>query len=228
MAESKHCSIQVAGIHDLDEAKTIIQAGANYLGFPLFLTVRPPDLTKRDAIAIIRALPDTVQPVLITYLNSASYIKKFASLLNIKIIQLHGVIAFNELIELRKQLPSVKIIKSIVIKEFNDNFYNAVIKHFSPYVDAFTTDIYDTTNGACTACDKKHIWQISRHIVEISPHPVMLAGGLTPENVSEAILTVQPAGVDVHTGVESANGRKDLKRLQLFIKNVRKALAQIT
>lgn len=227
MTKSKHCIIQVAGMHDLEEAKNIIQAGADYLGFPLFLTVRPPDLTKSEAINIVRALPDTVKPVLITYLNSATYIKKLASILNVKLIQLHGNIALNEIIALKKQLPAAKIIKSIIIKAFDINYYNATIKHFSPYVDAFTTDIYDIKNGACSSISKIHIWEISRHLVEMSPLPVMLAGGLTPENVSEAILTVQPAGVDVHTGVENTTGRKDLGRMQLFVKNARAAFAQI-
>jgi phosphoribosylanthranilate isomerase len=57
--------------------------------------------------------------------------------------------------------------------------------------------------------------------VELSPRPVILAGGLTPANVREAIAAVRPAGVDVHTGVEDASGRKDLAKVLAFVAEAR-------
>ena len=59
----------------------------------------------------------------------------------------------------------------------------------------------------------------------MSPKPVILAGGLTPENVADAIRTVRPAGVDAHTGLEDETGRKDKEKVAAFINNAMKEFA---
>jgi phosphoribosylanthranilate isomerase len=64
---------------------------------------------------------------------------------------------------------------------------------------------------------RTHDWGLSRRLVELSARPVILAGGLTPANVGQAISVVRPAGVDVHTGVEDATGRKDRARMLAFV-----------
>ncbi len=82
------------------------------------------------------------------------------------------------------------------------------VAEFAPHVDAFITDTYDPETGASGATGRTHDWAVSRHLVELSPKPVILAGGLTASNVREAIEFVRPAGVDVHTGIERDDGRK--------------------
>ena len=64
---------------------------------------------------------------------------------------------------------------------------------------------------------KTHDWDISRKIVEISPVPVILAGGLSADNVRAAIAAVHPAGVDVHTGIETEDGRKSPELSRRFV-----------
>jgi len=70
------------------------------------------------------------------------------------------------------------------------------------------TDTFAPETGAAGATGRTHDWSVSRRLVELSERPVLLAGGLTAENVRRAILEVRLAGVDVHTGVENAAGRK--------------------
>jgi phosphoribosylanthranilate isomerase len=70
-------------------------------------------------------------------------------------------------------------------------------------------------------------WSISREIVEASQQPVILAGGLTPLNVKEAILEVRLAGVDVHTGVEDASGRKDRAFADAFMAEAKDGFRQL-
>jgi phosphoribosylanthranilate isomerase len=96
-----------------------------------------------------------------------------------------------------------------------------MVRELAELVDAFITDTFDPATGASGATGKTHDWQISRRLVEISPQPVILAGGLTPDNVREAILAVQPAGVDCHTGVEDASGRKDADKVRRFVAEAR-------
>ena len=87
----------------------------------------------------------------------------------------------------------------------------------APLVDGFITDTYSPETGASGATGRTHDWAVSRRLVQLSPKPVILAGGLTPANVRQAIAAVRPAGVDVHTGVEDASGRKDRDKVLAFV-----------
>jgi phosphoribosylanthranilate isomerase len=91
------------------------------------------------------------------------------------------------------------------------------VSELSAFVDAFITDTFDPKTGASGATGKTHNWRVSRHLVELSDRPIIIAGGLTPENVKKAILEVRPAGVDSHTGVEDSTGRKSREKVQKFL-----------
>ena len=77
--------------------------------------------------------------------------------------------------------------------------------------------------GACGATGRTHDWSVSRKLVELSSRPVILAGGLMPDNVRQAIQQVRPAGVDAHTGVEGPDGRKDPAPIRRFVAEARAA-----
>ena len=87
-------------------------------------------------------------------------------------------------------------------------------------MDGLLTDTYAPETGA-SGPPVSHDWAVSRGLVELSPKPVILAGGLTPANVRQAIVEVRPAGVDVHTGVEAASGRKDRDKVLAFVAEAR-------
>ena len=76
---------------------------------------------------------------------------------------------------------------------------------------------------ASGATGKTHDWRLSRRLVELADRPIILAGGLTPENVKRAILEVRPAGVDSHTGVEDSTGRKNCVKVQKFLSEANEA-----
>jgi len=95
-----------------------------------------------------------------------------------------------------------------------------------PFVDAFLTDTFDPQSGRSGATGKIHDWEVSRRLAEISPRPLILAGGLNPGNVREAIRRVQPAGVDAHTGLEGPAGRKDAARVAAFVAEARAGFAE--
>lgn len=90
---------------------------------------------------------------------------------------------------------------------------------WEPYADYFLLDAYDP--GALGGTGKTLDWEFARTLVKQSPRPVLLAGGLTPNNVQDAIRAVLPFGVDVSTGVESEPGVKSKKKIGEFIQNAR-------
>ena len=209
--------IQVAGIRDAAEAALVQQCGIRYLGFPLRLPVNREDLTEAEAAAIIRSLQPPVRGVFITYLDEAEAIGGFCRSLGVRMVQLHGDISAAELARLRELDPGLTIIKSLVVGMHPMSVLEGLVIELGPLVDGFLTDTYAPETGAAGATGRTHDWALSRRLVELSARPVILAGGLTPANVRQAISLVRPAGVDVHTGVEDATGRKDRARMLAFV-----------
>jgi phosphoribosylanthranilate isomerase len=219
--------IQIAGIVDAAEARLLLDCGVPYLGFPLRLAVHPEDLSEAEAAAIIRSLPGSARGVLVTYLDRATELAELCGHLGVAVVQVHGDIAPAELARLRELAPGLEVIKSLVVGLHDPDALEALVAQLSPWVDAFITDTWDPATGASGATGRTHDWSVSRRLVECSPRPVILAGGLTAENVAEAIRAVRPAGVDSHTGVEDATGRKDRDKVARFVAAARAAWAEL-
>ncbi len=219
--------IQVAGIIDIAEAKMLMDLGVEYLGFPLRLPVNKEDLTEEEAVEVIRIIRPPHKSVLITYLDKADEIIQFCRKMNVKIVQLHGRISKKELKKIKELYSDLKIFKSLVVHENNLNDLEKTLEELSPWLDAFITDTFDPKTGASGATGKTHDWKISRRLIELSSKPVILAGGLNADNVKQAIIETHPAGVDVHTGIENSNGRKDLEKTKRFIEQAREGFTFI-
>jgi len=219
--------IQIAGVIDTAEMQMLQQCGVRYLGFPLRLPVHREDLTEEAAAAIITSLAPPVFGVLITYLSQASEIATFCRALGARVVQLHGDIDRDELKRLKTLDPNLTVIKSLVIGMRDDKALEATLSDLSPFVDAFITDTFDPKTGASGATGKTHDWRVSRRLVKLADRPVILAGGLTPENVKSAILEVKPAGVDSHTGVEESTGRKSREKVRKFLSEAYEAFALV-
>jgi phosphoribosylanthranilate isomerase len=219
--------IQVAGIIDAAEARMIMECGVDYLGFPLRLPVNKEDISEEKAAEIIRLIKSPHVPVLITYLSNAEEIILFCNQLNLYVVQLHGKIGIPELKKIKSVRPDIDIIKSLVVKGDNYSELESTVQNFSPWVDLFITDTFDPVTGASGATGKTHNWEISKMLVSVSPKPVIIAGGLNPSNVRKAILEIKPAGVDVHTGIEASNGRKDFNLLKSFVSEAKQAFLEI-
>jgi phosphoribosylanthranilate isomerase len=218
--------IQVAGIRDRAEAALLQECGIHYLGFPLRLPVNREDLTETEAAAIIGSLRPPARGVLITYLDQAVTIADFCRALSARMVQVHGDISAAELARLRELDPGLTIVKSLVVGRHPVAVLERLTSELGPLVDGFITDTYAPETGASGATGLTHDWAVSRRLVELSPRPVILAGGLTPANVRQAIAAVRPAGVDVHTGVEDASGRKDRGKVLGFVAEANAAFGE--
>ena len=209
--------IQIAGVVDEAEAMMLVEVGVHQIGFPLGLPVHKEDISAEDAANIVRLLKPPASAVLITYLNKAEKILDLSKKIGVHKVQLHGHISLTEIVRLKSLAPDLTVIKSLIVESNNIGELKSSVARFSFHCDAFIIDTYDPASGACGATGKVHDWDISRRLVDISPKPVMLAGGLNPDNVRKAITHVRPAGVDAHTGVEGSDGRKDSVLVRAFV-----------
>jgi len=199
--------IQVAGIIDNEEAKMLMDLGVEYLGFPLRLPINKEDCSEDEAAEIIKNITPPHKAVLITYLDAADEIIAFCNKLNVKIVQLHGHIELEELIKIKQLRPDIEVIKSLVVKGNNLPELEDKVKTLSHWVDMFITDTFDPDTGASGATGKSH--------------------DLNPDNVKRAILFTNPAGVDVHTGIENKSGKKDFELTKQFVFECSTAFSQL-
>lgn len=229
--------IQAAGVLDAAEAIMLAEAGATHVGIPLGLDFHAEDVTLAQAREITRALgawnrsaARPVAVVLITYLTGTEGILALARAVGADVVQSHGAATAEALAAVRRAAPELGIIKSLVVGRGagGEAGLAAAVQAFAPVADAFLTDTFDPATGASGATGLTHDWAVSRRLVGLSPRPVILAGGLTPDNVGAAVAAVGPAGVDAHTGLEDASGRKDPEKVRRFVREAKRAVASLS
>lgn len=210
--------VQVAGIRNLDEARMLLDAGVDLLGFPLGLDFHDEDVPAREVARIVKALGLEQRGVLITYLTRAEEIAALARQIRVRILQLHGRVSRGSIVDLRGRMSGLFLIKSLIVGERNLEELKSDMRSVEDVVDGFITDTFDPETGACGATGRTHDWHVSRQLVDIARKPLLLAGGLSPRNVYRAIRAVRPFGVDAHTGLEDSDGRKDPSEVEAFVK----------
>ncbi len=215
MRETPVVRVQIAGVSTLEEAREAERAGADALGFTVRLPTGVHDgLTEAKARSIIAALPPFVSTVCITYVDNAREAVELCRYLGVSTLQLHGAFPTADLRLLRVGLPHLKVIRVVHVGGRNAIAGAVAMQR---QVDALILDTFDVETGQGGATGKVHDWQISRQVVERVRVPVILAGGLTPDNVAEAVRTVRPWAVDVHTGIENPDGTRNLVKLRTFV-----------
>ena len=212
--------VQIAGLSDPDDVQFAFAAGAHAVGFTVGLPGGPHDgLTEQRVGEIVRALPPFAATVLITYESGFDGLLELLLRCRTPILQPHGKHDPEVLLRLRRRLPHLKIIKSVNVPQ--GGTAEAVIREAAEWegiADAILLDSVDPVTGKLGATGRTHDWSISRQVVEALHLPAILAGGLNPANVADAIDAVRPWGVDVHTGVE-VQGVLDRSLLARFIRS---------
>jgi len=205
--------IKFCGTTSLEDALASIEAGADALGFIFAPSKRR--ITPESAQAIIEQLPPTVERVGVFLSAPPEEIRRVVGLVDLTGIQLHG----NEVtVDVRRALPenrnSLRIIKTIVMG-------NGMAKVATALAAAEAVDAWLLDSGAGSG--QPFDWQAARAEMGQRQGRFIIAGGLTPGNVGEAIRTFSPWGVDVVTGIEREPGHKDPTKLKAFVSAVRKA-----
>ena len=218
--------VKVCGIPSWEEADAALACGATALGFLVGLTHRADDgIGEAEARAIARRLPAGAEAVLVTHLLDPERVAALAASVGARTVQVHGDMAVADLRRLRGLLAprGARLLKAVHVTG-DDALGHAL--SCAAHADALVLD--SRTADRLGGTGRTHDWSISARIVDtVAPLPVYLAGGLRPENVAEAVARVRPAGVDVNSGVEDANGRKDTAKMRAFVDRARAGLRQV-
>ncbi len=207
--------IQIAGVSSLDEAMFCAQAGVDAIGFTLEVPGGIHDgLTWERAASIIQKLPGKILKVVITYLKSFEEISRLIDIVRPDALQFHGGISTQQLSLFRRKFSTIKTIGRVTV--LNEDSIAIAAGLDRTLWDCIILDSMDPITGQLGATGIPHDWSLSSKIVKASALPVILAGGLTPQNVVEAIIKVRPAGVDAHTGVEDSDGSRNFGKIEAF------------
>ena len=206
MANEKQVKVKVCGMTNLKDALVAVEEGADAVGF-IFYKKSPRSVTMKLVREIILELPPFVDTVGVFVDETAEQINKIADNCNLDLIQLHG----NESPTFCKRMRR-RVIKAFRVKDMQS------VKKLSSYqVSGFLLDTFSESLQGGTG--KVFDWNLALPAKKMGP--VIMAGGLTPNNVQQAIRQVRPYGVDVCSGVESQPGIKDHKKIRAFLKNAK-------
>jgi phosphoribosylanthranilate isomerase len=208
--------VKICGITRKEDLDAAAAAGADAVGFVVGTAASPRNIPLEKAEKLIRQVPPFVKSVLVTVPKNIDELTENCEKLNPDAIQIHG-----------KNLPAavyvrLKFPKTPLIGAVNANLANAldVASRVSEMFDAVLLDSF--VNGRYGGTGIVHDWELSKRVKQvIDSKPLILAGGLNPENVAEAVRAVQPYAVDVSSGVELQPGIKDHQKMADFIKNAK-------
>lgn len=200
--------VKICGITNWADAKLCVDAGASAMGFN-FYAPSPRSISPAAAWEIIRRLPPFVAAIGVFVDWEPAAVSSLAQALRLSGVQLHG----NEsAADVKAIAARMSVIKAVQVKR---GFRPESLKKFSTasaiLLDGFRPGLHGGTGATLD-------WELAAHAA--SHARIILAGGLTPDNVAQAIAVARPYAVDVASGVESKPGKKDARRARAFMSAV--------
>lgn len=207
--------VKICGHKTVEDAKKSAELGADFIGVIVEVPVDTPrKVSRKKASEIIGSIEPPARCVMVIMPSSVDEAVEFYEAVKAPFIQLHGSESIEFVKELKSRVPC-KIIKAIYVKEDSKE----LAKEHAKFVDMI---LLDTSTEKAGGSGITHDWEISKRIIDEVGIPVILAGGLNPENVIDAIDAAGPHGVDVASGVEGPDRMKDYDKVNNFIKNAKK------
>jgi phosphoribosylanthranilate isomerase len=210
---------KICGITNLEDALTAVDAGADALGF-VFYESSPRRIDPEAARKIVKELPEMIEKVGVFVNQTEESICVLADAAGLTAVQLHGDNEDPHVADLiAERRPHLKVVVGISMHHPKPEGW-AMMWH-PDVVHAFLVDSGNSSNYGGTG--KTFDWQASQRSIEEIARlgRVVVAGGLTPGNVTAAIRMLRPWGVDVASGVETRPGKKDREKVRAFVAAVR-------
>jgi len=209
--------IQIYEISSLQEAKDVVKAGADHLGVLVGRGQYPGELPIEQVKDIFKFSAPGIKKVALSLSAELKEICEIVEGLKPDILHIGAKeedLPLEKVKEIKEKYPDLKIMRAIAV--INQNSV-ATAKKYEQTADFLLLDTCDKNQFGATG--KVHNWDISKEIVQSVTIPVILAGGLGPDNVAEAIKKVRPAGVDSKTKTDKINSNeKDLDKVKEFAK----------
>ena len=193
--------VKICGITSWTDARRAVEAGAQFLGFN-FYRPSPRYIQPAAARRIIRRLPDGIAAVGVFVNESEANMLAVARRVGLDYLQLHGDEPPEQVARLKREIPVIKAVR--VRDSFRPKQLDSFVRASAILLDGFDARRHGGTG-------KTFNWNLARG--SNGSRRIFLAGGLTPENVAEAIRVARPYAVDVCSGVEARPGRKDPARI---------------
>jgi phosphoribosylanthranilate isomerase len=212
--------VKICGVRVAADAEVAAEAGADAIGLN-FYPRSPRCVGEAEARGVVRHLPAAVARVGVFVNAPADELQRLAEAVGLDLLQLHG----DEPPELLAQLRGFRVIKAFRgpaasidrVRAFLETARQLGCTPAAVLVDAYQPGVYGGTGHAVD-------WtQAAGLVSQLGGIPLVLAGGLTPGNVADAIRTVRPAAVDTASGVETEPGRKDPQAVRHFVHRARAA-----
>ncbi|WP_027714669.1 phosphoribosylanthranilate isomerase [Desulfuromonas sp. TF] len=198
--------VKICGITNIDDAVHAADCGADALGF-VFFDKSPRCISPEQARGIIAELPPFVTAVGLFVNEEPQRVREIAEFCALDALQLHGDETPQDCL-----LPPHRVVKALRVKDASSLVPLADYAVSALLLDAWVSGIYGGTGHVFN-------WELAARAAET--RRIILAGGLNPDNVAEAVRSVRPYGVDVSSGVEAFPGRKDPKKVEAFIRNAK-------
>ena len=207
--------VKICCIKSVAEARLAIFAGASAIGLVSDMPSGPGVISEDLIAEIARAIPPTVSSFLLTQQQTANAIIQQHRICKTTAIQMVDAVPINELHELRRALPEVKLVQVFHVV---DAASVIAAQQVAPFVDALILDSGQPTaaNKMLGGTGRTHDWGLSREICESSPAPVFLAGGISAYNVAQAVAAVNPFGVDACSSVRTEDVLDEAKLHAFF------------
>lgn len=205
--------VKICGMRRAEDAAAAVAAGADAIGCLVGLNYAAPDAVGPSAAReIFASLPPFVARVLVTHRTGLAEVTALLRETGATVAQLHGEFPSVAIPALRESIPYVSVVKCVHVA--GEESIDAALAA-ARVADAVLLDT--KARGLIGGTGKTHDWSISARIVAACPKPVILAGGLTPDNVAAAISQVRPYAVDVNSGTRGSNGFKDHAKVRAFV-----------
>jgi phosphoribosylanthranilate isomerase len=219
---------QIYEVSTPEEARSISEIGVDHIGVLVGEGEFPRELPLRAAAEIAAAVVPPSKSSALFLTADISLIEEWALRLQPAIVHLGAapeLLSPSDAATLKQSLPKMLLMRSIPILG-QDSI--TIARSYDALVDFLLLDSHREADRQIGALGITHDWSISRRIVELCRTPVILAGGLGPDNVAKAIRTVQPAGVDSKTKTDrDGTHQKDIDRVRRFHEAARSANPQV-
>lgn len=216
--------VKISGIQNENDLDTAVRAGADAIGFMVGQIHKSTRfILPSTAARLGRRLPPYVSPVIVTHLTDAKSIMDILKHSSIYTVQLHGC-SFQEMVKLHDMMPdNGKIILAAYLDD-EGNFPD--IQEYYAYISAVMLDCYNLEPALIGLEEprKEYRWSSAAEFTAACPLPVIISGGLTPENVAEAVAQIKPFGVDVCAGTKAGPGENEFcnaEKCRIFVREAR-------